>query len=531
MDISKFYRGTNGLFGGQHLRLVYQQDELSKFIQEPFSYENVFAQIKRKEAEYTVDSRNTLVKVLRKQYSTISSEKVEGQIDLLEQKNTFTVTTGHQLSLFTGPLYFILKILETVKLSRELKKAYPEYNFVPIYWMATEDHDFEEIQSVNVFNKEIKWDTDQVGAVGRFHLDGFEEVKSAFLSFFDNHPESEIFELFKKYSGDNLASATRSFVHALFEEFELLILDGDDADLKSSMTEVFQREIEENFSFHEVNATNAELEKIHAKIQVHAREINLFYIGDGERKRIIKNDSGTYSLSDEREVSQAELLTLIQKSPKDFSPNVVLRPLYQEMVLPNLVYTGGGGEIGYWLQLKGVFDAVNVPFPIIKVRNSVFYLDENTLTKMTKLGLELEDFLKDTDQLKKEYVLENAGDELEFDDLDETLTQLTEKMVQHTLSVDENMKSFAEAEITRLTKQIEQFKSKLVKREKSKFEKDLKAIDAVKGKLFPRGVLQERTVNFFAICPDGNYAHRLQELFSALNPREKDVVVVNAVSS
>jgi len=292
------------------------------------------------------------------------------------------------------------------------------------------------------------------------------------------------------------------------------------------MVDTFISEVENEFSYKTVTETNAKLEKAGGKIQVHAREINLFHLGADSRNRIIKTDSGNYDLGDGIELPFSELSEKIKSSPASFSPNVILRPLYQETILPNLVYTGGGGEISYWLQLKGVFDAANVPFPMIKVRNSVFWIDKNTQSKIEKLNFSLEDFLGDIDGLKKEFVLENSNEELDFSSMNASAENLNEIIKEKTLGVDEKMMGFAEAEITRLNKQLDGIKAKLIKREKSKLEQDMKAIDFVREKLFPNGILQERTVNFFNLSPNGNFSENIHFLYEALDPQENDVIVL-----
>lgn len=115
---------------------------------------------------FTQEKRQTLVSALEKQYSNLDSKP---DFSILLDDNTFTVTTGHQLNIFTGPLYVIYKIVTIINLAKRLKTEFPDYNFVPVYWMASEDHDFEEISVFNLFGKNYKWETTQKGAVGRMN--------------------------------------------------------------------------------------------------------------------------------------------------------------------------------------------------------------------------------------------------------------------------------------------------------------------------------------------------------------------------
>jgi len=526
MQHFKFHRKDLQLFGKNHLDLVYNQAEYSSFINQPFSLEAFSSQMEQKAKNYSEEKRIALVKALKNQYAKVSNnEKSLKLIETLSDENTFTVTTGHQLSLFTGPLFFVIKILQTIKQAKVLNAKYPEKHFVPIYWMATEDHDFEEIQKANLFSDELIWESTQKGPVGRFDLEGLEEVKNRISELYQNHPESEIHSLIKAYNGNNLAEATRNLVHFLFADFDLVIVDGDDAILKKEFASIMQKELETGFSFDAVTKTNAELEKIGGKLQIHSREINLFYIEKGLRSRI-EQKGEDYFIEGKGHFKKETMLNLLKENPECFSPNVVLRSLYQEATLPNLAYIGGGGEIAYWLQLKGVFDAVNVTYPLIVVRNSMLYIDAGTAKKMEKNDLKLVDVFESADILKRNYVAANAGNELDFSDLDTALLNLGEKVTTQITAVDPAMEQFAAAEVVRLEKQVESIKDKLVKRSKAKHEGAMKQIDQIKERLFPNGKLQERTSNFFSFCPDGAFRAKLQDFYSAIDPNEKDFIVM-----
>lgn len=193
-------------------------------------------------------NRSVLVNVLLKQYAHITtvSETTKNNINLLNNTNTFTVTTGHQLCLFTGPLYFIYKIVTAINLAQQLKNDFPDKNFVPVYWMATEDHDFEEINHFVAFGKKVTWNSEQKGAVGRFSLNNFdvvlEELKSVLGTMYGTEPALQLFE--NTYlKNKNLAEATRYLVNELFAEFGLVIIDGDDADLKKCFAPYMHKEL------------------------------------------------------------------------------------------------------------------------------------------------------------------------------------------------------------------------------------------------------------------------------------------------
>lgn len=529
MQVFKFHRGDTGLFNQQQLDLVYDQDKYLPFISHSFSVEAIAQQIDQKEKEFSQEQRDLLSGVLLEQYKgVVNSGLVTENIKLLKESNTYTVTTGHQLSLFTGPLFFVVKILHAIKLCKLLKERYPENNFIPVYWMASEDHDFDEIDHLNIFNRTIRWKHEKGGPVGRFDLKGMDSVREELSELFSSNPESELQELINDYDGKDLASATRNLVHKLFADHGLVIIDADNTDLKRSFSDVLQKELKEQFSWNAVNRANAELERNGVKLQISPREINLFYIEDGIRERIIKENS-SFEIQGKGSYSLAELLELLDEYPERFSPNVVLRPVYQEKILPNLAYVGGLGEISYWLQLKSVFDACNISYPMIQVRNSILWIDKAVNTKKEKFDIQLEDIFKPVDLIKREYVEANETEVLDFDELDAAKEDLTRIMEEMIMSTDQGMKRYSEAEITRLNKQLDGMKSKLIKAAKSRHDDAMKAIEFISDRLFPGGNLQERSVNFFQFCPQGNVSERLQVLYSAIDPEEKDLIVIREV--
>lgn len=522
MQITEINREESGIFSDQHIRLVHKQAEIEKYVQRLFSEEMLVHQVEAKKFEFTDEKRNVLVQALKSQYGSISENKPN--FDRLLSPNTFTVTTGHQLTLLAGPMYFVVKILEVIKLSEELNKKYPNTEIVPVFWMASEDHDFEEIQGTNLFNQSLSVDYAQRGPVGRFSIEALEGFKSEVLNFFGEDKRAEIEPLLEAYNGKNLADATRNLVHHLFGERGLVIVDGDDPALKKLFAPIVLEELKFGKTQEAVHATNESLEADGFKIQVHARPINLFYIENGLRERIVRTEIGFEA--GEKSWTEQELYDFVESSPECFSPNALMRPLYQEVILPNIAYIGGAGEISYWLQLKGVFDAYSTLYPIIKVRNSVLWIDRTTTKRMEKIDMDWKQVFKDVDVLKKEYVKEHASEELDFSELNQLLTDLSSEMEARTLGVDANMKQFAASEITRLEKQLDNFKAKLVKATKGQHDQAMKSIETVKDRLFPNGGLQERSANFLSFCADGSINATLNQLHEALNPFSENLIVL-----
>ncbi|MBI1837142.1 MAG: bacillithiol biosynthesis cysteine-adding enzyme BshC [Flavobacteriia bacterium] len=525
MQKTKINRVETGLFTEISNRLSYHQATLLKYIQAPFSVSAFENQIELKSRNYPIENRVKLLEALRIQYDFVNiNDEVNNNLTLLEKESTYTVTTGHQLSVFTGPIYFIYKILHAIKLCKELKLNYPENDFVPVFWMASEDHDFEEIQSVHLFNKTLKWENYQKGAVGRFDFSTFQTLKDDFLELFSKSEYNEIELLIQKYEGKTFGEATFRFIHELFKKYGLIIVDGDHEILKNVFLPTIENELVNSFSYKAISQTNELLEKDSIKQQIHVREINLFYLENNIRERI-KLINQQYVIEGIGTFSKEEIIKIAQQNPEKFSPNVALRPLYQETILPNLCYLGGGGEMAYWLQLKAEFEEVNCVFPLIQVRNSLIYIDNASQKKIEKLGLKWNDIVLKTEELKKRFVLNNMNDNLFFNDLESIKLHFSKDLKEIVFKADPSLISYVESEISKFSKQIEGIEQKLIRVEKMKHEQSLNQIDQIKEKLFPNGGFQERKMNFFQICSDGNYSEHLERIYSVISPFENDVII------
>lgn len=433
-------------------------------------------------------NRQLLVKVLTEQYKNKikilpdNFQITRSNIDLLLDKATFTVCTGHQLCLFTGPLYFIYKIISTINLAEALKKKYSEYNFIPVYWMASEDHDFEEISSIHLFGKTLTWNNpEEKGGVGRLNTESLNEViaeLSVILG--DSIHAKELIILFENayLKHDNLADATRYLVHELFGEYGLVIIDADEKHLKKEFSDIFKDDIVNQTNFKIVNETISELDKAGIKPQVNPRNINVFKLGS-DRIRI--------------EDASQEMLDL---SPEEYSPNVVLRPLYQQKLLPNIAYVGGPGEIAYWLEYKAMFEHHKITFPVLIPRNFALIMDDKSVQQINKLGLAVSDIFKDTDVLIKEFINKNAGSEISLDQEEQELSLVYRKMASKAAQVDPTLKSNVESEMQRSLNALKNLETKLIRSEKQKQETTINQIRKLKDKFLPEGQLQERYDNF-----------------------------------
>lgn len=445
------------------------------------------------------ETRTALVNVLNNQYSKVkTSELTLLNIDKLQLENTFTITTGHQLNLFTGPLYFLYKIISTINLCEELTSKFPENHFVPVYWMASEDHDFEEINYFNFKGKKVRWNTDQTGGVGRFSTEGLEEVFNVFSNHIGNSKNAQYLKkLFEEayINHSSLADATRYIANELFCEYGLVVLDADERDLKREFIPYITRELREQVSYGKVNETINQLGKTY-KVQVNPREINLFYLADGIRERIILKD-GMYTVNNTDISWDLNSLELhLKENPECFSPNVIMRPLYQEVILPNLCYIGGGGELAYWLQLKQYFEEVEVPFPILLLRNSVQVLSEKQANKLEKLNITIEElFVKQNDLLKKK-VIENSEVSFDFNQQKEFLEKQFNDLRGIAKNTDISFVGAVNAQEKKQLKGLYNLEKRLLRAEKRKQHDLVRRITELQNEILPNLSLEERQRNF-----------------------------------
>jgi bacillithiol biosynthesis cysteine-adding enzyme BshC len=446
---------------------------------------------------YTALNRALLVEDLKKQNNGIQlSALTQKNIESLSDKNTFTITTGHQLCLATGPLYFVYKILSAINLCETLNEQNTGKHFVPVYWMASEDHDFEEINHVNLFNKTFAWQTDQKGRVGEFsleHIDAFlHEIKDVLG---ENENAATILLILKNaYDQKNLAEATRFLVNELFGRYGIVIVDGNSKVLKEQFVAEIKKDVFENAAFKKVNATIGELKKQGYEAQVTPREINCFYAGKNFRERITEENGKYKVLNTDLIFSKEELENKIETEPEKFSPNVVLRPLYQQKILPNAAYVGGPGEIAYWLQYKTMFDEFKIAFPALIPRNFVVYIEKGLQQRIEKLNLKAEDFFGEKERFVKEYALKQQPFDLVKER--EELRKLFQNIRSGISMIDKTLETATDAELQKNIKSLDALEQKAIRAIKQKNEQSINQLDAIHGRLFPGGVPQERVENF-----------------------------------
>lgn len=448
-------------------------------------------------------------------------------IQLLNHVNTYTITTGHQLCLNTGPLYFIYKILSVIKTCELLKQEFPNINFVPVYWMAVEDHDFEEVNHFHLFSKVLTWQTNQTGSVGDFET---AELVNLFAEYEQILGDSEnagyLKKLFKEaYLGHkSLKDATRFLVNALFGKYGLVVVNGNDKAFKEQFVPFLKKDIFENTPFKAVNKSIQSLSEKNYHIQVKPREINCFYTEKGIRARLEKKDTNYAVVGTDKIFSEAELNEILRSNSSAISPNVVLRPLYQQVILPNVAYVGGPGELAYWLEYKLMFEELGVDFPILMPRSFMTIIDKSNLQKLKKLAIESEHIFKSESELIA-FVQKNRGETFDLSETKSKIESLYTSLTESIGKIDKSLVNAVTAEMQKASGGLNQLESKANKALKQRLETENNQIKNLKSKLFPNSLPQERFDNFASYYLA--YGDRFfEELLNSMNPFDPKMLIL-----
>ncbi len=457
--------------------------------------------------------RSTLVRVLTEQNKQHHCGiRTLANIDLLGNENTVAVVTGQQVGICAGPLYTVYKTATAIKLAEQLSTQYPDYNFVPVFWVEGEDHDFEEINKINVLNPGGDIQTIEYlsggkpleknpGPVGSILIDGFID------GFFDRLQEqmqdtefkTALFAALRGYyrSGASLGSAFVGLMNQLFEDSGLVFLSPGDAELKKILKPVFQKEVAGMSKTSQlVIDTSAGLEE-HYHAQIKAKSINLFMLHKGGRY-LIEPRENDYSLKGTRQFfSKDELNSIVENSPELISPNVVLRPICQDSILPTIAYIGGPSEVAYFAQLKPVYESFGVQMPVIYPRASVTILEEKVKSILDKFQVDFTEVWSDLDPLLNR-IAEQVS-EVKVDAMFEQIhTRFHEAVAESRFGiqqVDPTLAGAIDSTLSRIDSQLSVLKEKTQSAQQRRQEVTIKQIQKVAANIFPKSNFQEREFN------------------------------------
>ncbi len=507
-DCIKISFAETGAFSKLVTDYLDQRPEISPFYEHPVDETGFLAALEARKRFAT--PRKVLQQVLRQQYKDLpDNETALQQIDRLESENTFTVITAHQPNLFTGPLYFLYKIIHAIRMADDFNKKWPQHHFIPVYYMGSEDADLDEINHFYIHGEKRVWATDQTGAVGRMNTNGIKPLIEALTSEFSFLPHgAEIISMLKKayLEQRDIQSATLHLVHALFARFGLLIVIADHPALKACFIPVMKQELLSQYSSKAIASTLDSLNTLY-KVQASGREINLFYLfEDGRRERIEQIGDDYRVLFSDLRFTQAEMISELEKHPEKFSPNVILRGAYQETILPNIAFIGGGGELAYWMELKALFEDLKIPYPVLVLRNSFLLLDSKSGSLAEKLSLHGADLFLDLQELQNLLVTRLHGQLPDTDKAEKEVYVIYADLQEKLLKIDPTLKPHAAALHAKTLKGLKGLSKKMQRAERRKMEDETRQLEKLKSKIFPNNILQERVENmipFYAFYGSG----------------------------
>lgn len=509
------YINFSDIPGHQNLFLdyLYEFENVADFYADDFrnreNYLKLFKNI--------IDNRRNLSPdigtVITNQYSNTNASALTRQnIKKLSDKKTLAIITGQQLGILGGPLYTFYKIITTIKLSRFLAERYDDYNFVPVFWLEADDHDFNEVRAVKIidegnslstigYKEEIDED-DLKQSVGLINLDSsisdfFEKLS---ITLKETEFKAIILEQLKGFykEGKSFKSAFKELIFNYFDEYGLVIFNPQEDAVKMLLKPIFKKEITD-FRIHteqlvHVSATLEEL--YHAQVKV--KPVNLFLRVD-EGRYSIEPFENEYRLRRKRKsFTQEQLLELLENEPDKFSPNVLLRPICQDFLFPTAFYVAGPSEISYLAQIKPLYELYNITQPLIYPRSSATILENSIANSLEKYSIEINDIFIDVENIKKKII--NSAEESSVDEMfngisnqvENSFDQLKEKL----LDIDKTIADSSNRYRDKIISTINELKSKAEKAQQKKYEVTLRQIDRAAVHLFPNSNLQEREINF-----------------------------------
>lgn len=497
------------------LDYLYDFDKVKEFYKYNFRDKEQFIAKFKQLSESPKEFRNELSAIINNQYKSFDpSSKTLKNISLLKNKETIAVVTGQQLGILGGPLYTFYKTITAIKLCSHLSERYDNYHFVPVFWLEGDDHDFDEVRSINVLNDnneliKISYNdgaTEEEQNRGSIGYLKFKETIGQFLKDFENQLrntefKNSIMENLKIFyrEGKTFKEPFKELLFWLFDQYGLIIFDTQDVKVKELLKPIFKKEIND-FRNHTEKLVNisANLEELyHAQVKI--RPINLFYNYD-EGRYVIEPIENEFRLKGKRKkFALEELINLIETEPEKFSPNVLLRPICQDFLFPTGFYIGGPSEVAYFAQILPLYEFYNIDPAIIYPRSSVTILEKTIKSVLKKYELSVTDIFTDPNKLKNQ-IINNVSDKNLDEIFKETKNQIDiafDNLKAKLFELDKTMGDVTSKYRIKVLGYIDELNGKAVEAQKKRYEITLRQIDKVSANLFPDMNLQERELSFF----------------------------------
>jgi len=505
------------LFNELFLDYINNFEDVKKFYEYDYkNFEDIIKCIELKKETYEMGKnffRSDICEILKTQNSDFKSKnKTFDNIEQLNAHNTFAVVTGQQMGLLTGPYYTILKTINTIQLSRKLNEKFSDYNFIPIFWLEADDHDFPEINNINIITKDnelknIKYY--EKGAESEKYLKPAGNIVfDEFIDSFVNEVEGNLnrtdfteglFGMIRDsyQQGIKIKTAFARFVNALLGDKGLVLIDPSDRNIKKILKPVFETELKTSPQICEIVInTTVELEESY-QAQVKPKAINLFYIHEGNRYLIEPRENNIYALKHSRtKFTKEELFNLLDTNPERFSWNVVTRPICQDYLLPTVAYVGGPSEISYFAQFKDVYKFFKVTMPVIYPRTSVTLIEGKVKNFLDKYNLKFEELFNEKELSRK--LIKNISDldsqEL-FSNMKDELTALFYTYEKELVKIDSNQTASFSKRNQQFIDSLSIAKEKFMNSQSKQNEVISNQLKKVVLNVFPEENLQERVLN------------------------------------
>jgi bacillithiol biosynthesis cysteine-adding enzyme BshC len=524
-------------FPNLFLDYLYEFENVAAFYPKNFKdiekYPAHFRQVVSRERAFSDELSDIIAAQYGRDYF---SDKTAENLQLLKSENTIAIVTGQQLGILGGPLYTIYKTITAIKLAQKLSEQYPEFHFVPVFWLEADDHDYEEVRHLQLINaanelQRISYPIEETfdeekGTVGNLvfteAINGFfEELKTSLRGTEFTEPMIEM--LSGMYAeGKTFKDAFRELIFSMFDAYGLIIFDPQDIAIKKLLSPVFRNEVA-NYLAHaeKLVARSATLEETyHAQVKI--RPLNLFYHIDKGRFAIDPDEEGGFRLRKKRvNFNHEELLQLTEQHPERFSPNVILRPICQDYLFPTGFYIAGPAEVSYFAQIMPLYEMFNIPEPVIYPRASVTLLEKSTKSILDKYALKLQDVYLNQSTLHEKVMNSLLSVNLDdlFKQLEGDVAKLMQGLKDKLSQLDKTTADASEKYKIKLLSSLVELKSKAVESEKRKHEVVIRQLIKLADSVYPHETLQERQLNYFYFYNKYGAA-LLDKLFEGINVDE-----------
>lgn len=501
-------------------------EKLLPFIGKMPTSSNFQTQINTK--SFTSEKRIKLNKIITQQYKNCEIDTLEQpNLEKILELNTFFVTTAHQPNLMTGPSYFFYKIISTIKLAQLINNENHNSHTIPCYVIGSEDHDFEELGHFYLLGNRIELTQNRGIAFANYPIEDLIPVVEKIKNILPPSTNtSNLVTLLEKCirQTKTIGEFTMLFMHEIFGKYGLVIIDMAGREAKLAFAPIMMEELTKSISYPLVQNTILKKQSQNLGAQAFPREINLFYHGKNGRIRIEKVSDGWQTIDKTHQWNASQLEDDMARTPENFSPNVILRPLIQELILPNIAYVGGPGEMAYWMERMDQFNHYQIEFPILVRRDSFFILSEKLLKKWQKLGLPIRELFKSKEDLIKK-INEDNFDQTIMVDFRRDIINALDQLVQKSQAIDDPLRQSMEAEKARWIKNIDNVESKISKAMKIKNDAFIQSGLQVQGTLFPNGNWQERTESFLGFIAQFGF-ELIDYLIQEANPLQSEIKII-----